>query len=320
MRANRVGVAVDYRASMLFLVTLLVADIGPVHSADDPCQTSLDPAVAAPTAVVSQVPYGNGLLWKIEGHGIEPAYLFGTIHLEDPRVTELPPAVRDAFEGAGSFITEVVMHPAAQAAYAQGVRLPEGTSLQQYLAAPLFQRLVRIAGEEYDLPASVLDNLKPWAVFTLLSRPPPVTGRVLDELLDAEAVRLGKPVDGLETVEELLAVLDGIPLDDQITILADTICNRSELIGQLEDLTNLYLRQDLSGMLAVNVSPHQDEALFERFMERTVYERNRRMARRIRDRLPEGGVFVAVGALHLPGEKGILRILETAGYRISRID
>jgi uncharacterized protein YbaP (TraB family) len=166
----------------------------------------------------------------------------------------------------------------------------------------------------------VLDTLKPWAVFTLLSRPPPVTGRVLDELLDAEAVRLGKPVDGLETVEELLAVLDGIPFDDQITILADTICNRSELIGQLEDLTNLYLRQDLTGMLAVNASPHQDEALFERFMERTLYERNRRMARRIRDRLPEGRVFVAVGALHLPGEKGILRILETAGYRISRID
>jgi uncharacterized protein YbaP (TraB family) len=305
---------------MLFLVTLLVADIGPVHPDGDPCQSRPDPAVAAPAAVVSQVPYGNGLLWKIEGHGIEPAYLFGTIHLEDPRVTELPPAVRDAFEGAGSFITEVVMHPAARAAYAQGMRLPEGTSLQQYLAAPLFRRLVRITGEEYDLPASVLDNLKPWAVFTLLSRPPPVTGRVLDDLLDAEAVRLGKPVDGLETVEELVAVLDAIPLDDQITILADTICSRSELIGQLEDLTNLYLRQDLAGMLAVNARPHQDEALFERFMDRTLYQRNRRMARRIRERLADGRVFIAVGALHLPGDKGILRILETAGYRISRID
>jgi uncharacterized protein YbaP (TraB family) len=309
----------DYRASMLFLVMLLVAGIGPVHPAGDPCQSRPDPAVAAPADLLAQVPYGNGLLWRIEGHGIEPAYLFGTIHLEDPRVTELPPAVRDAFEGADSFITEVVMHPAARAAYAQGMRLPEGTSLQQYLTAPLFQRLVQITGEQYEVPAAVLDNLKPWAVFTLLSRPPPVTGRVLDELLDAEAVRLGKAVEGLETVEELVAVLDAIPLDDQIAILADTICNRSKLTGQLEDLTTLYLSQDLAGMLAVNAGPHQDEALFERFMERTLYQRNRRMARRIRDRLADGRVFIAVGALHLPGEKGILRILETRGYRISRV-
>lgn len=309
----------DYRVSMLFLVMLLVADIGPVHPAGDPCQSRPDPAVAAPADLLAQVPYGNGLLWRIEGHGIEPAYLFGTIHLEDPRVTELPPAVRDAFESAGIFITEVVMHPAARAAYAQGMRLPERTSLQQYLTAPLFQRLVQITGEQYEVPAAVLDNLKPWAVFTLLSRPPPVTGRVLDDLLDAESVRLGKPVDGLETVEELVAVLDAIPLDDQITILADTICNRGKLTGQLEDLTNLYLRQDLAGMLAVNASPHQDEALFERFMERTLYQRNRRMARRISDRLADGRLFIAVGALHLPGEMGILRILETRGYRISRV-
>lgn len=309
----------DSRASMLFPVLLLVADIGPVQSAGDPCRTSLVPAVAALADPLSHVPYGSGLLWKIEGPGIEPAYLFGTIHLEDPRVTELAPAVRDAFEGTGSFITEVVMHPAARAAYRQAMRLPEGTSLQQYLAAPLFQRLVHIAGDDYAVPAAVLDTLKPWAVFTLLSRPPPVTGRVLDDLLDAEAVRLGKSVDGLETVEELVAVLDAIPLDDQITILTDAICNRSKLAEQVGHLTRLYLRQDLAGMLAVNASPHQDEALFERFMERTLYQRNRRMARRIRDRLVDGRVFIAVGALHLPGEKGILQILETGGYRISRV-
>jgi hypothetical protein len=308
-----------HRAAMLFLVTLLVAGIGAVHAAEDRCRTSIDAAVAAPRDGVAQVPFGRGLLWKIEGRGIAPAYLFGTIHLEDPRVVELTPTVRQAFEDAGSFVTEVVMHPAAQAAYAQGMRLPEGRSLRQYLTPALFQQFVRILEEEYGVPAAVAETLKPWAAFTLLSRPPPVTGRVLDELLDAEAVRLGKSVDGLESVDELMAVLDGISQDDQIAILADAICNHGELGEQLEELTTLYLREDLAGMLALNASPHQDEALFERFMERTLYQRNRRMARRIRDRLGDGGVFIAVGALHLPGEQGILRLLESRGYGISGV-
>ena len=114
-------------------------------------------------------------------------------------------------------------------------------------------------------------------------------------------------------------MLDGISQDDQIAILADAICNHGELSEQLEELTTLYLREDLAGMLALNASPHEDEALFERFMERTLYQRNRRMARRIQDRLGDGRLFIAVGALHLPGEKGILHLLESRGYRISRV-
>jgi uncharacterized protein len=50
-----------------------------------------------------------------------------------------------------------------------------------------------------------------------------------------------------------------------------------------------------------------------------VAERNLRMVERMTDRLAEGGAFVAVGALHLPGERGILNLLAGRGYRISRV-
>lgn len=108
-------------------------------------------------------------------------------------------------------------------------------------------------------------------------------------------------------------------VDDQADILLDTVCNRDQLAEQLEELTTLYLHQNVAAMLAINAGSHQDEALFERFMERTLYQRNRRMALRIRDRLGDGTLFIAVGALHLAGERGILRDLEADGYRISRI-
>jgi len=115
------------------------------------------------------------------------------------------------------------------------------------------------------------------------------------------AVPQGKSVHGLETVDELVAALDGLSVDDQIEILVDTVCNRDQLTGQLEELTTLYLRQNVAAMLAINAGSHQDEALFGRFMERTLYRRNRRMALRIRDWLGgEGTPFIAVGALHWP--------------------
>ncbi|MGI9320867.1 MAG: TraB/GumN family protein [Thiogranum sp.] len=78
---------------------------------------------SAPSADKPRVPYGEGLLWKIEGRGIEPGYLFGTIHLEDPRVTRLPPVAQDVFNGATRLITEVEMHPAARARYAERMHL-----------------------------------------------------------------------------------------------------------------------------------------------------------------------------------------------------
>ncbi|UCC55161.1 MAG: TraB/GumN family protein [Gammaproteobacteria bacterium] len=318
MDMNPVKCIIPYIRSVLLVLMLLGAGIGAVYPADDSCQPMPGRADTRITDK-SPVAYGEGLLWKIEGRGIKPGYLFGTIHLEDPRVTRLPPVVQEVFSSATSFLAEVDMHPAARAAYSERMRLPQGVSLQQYLETSLYQRLVHILDTEYALPESVLETLKPWAVFILLSRPPPETGRVLDDLLYAQAQQQGKSIHGLETVGELVAALDGLSLDDQIEILVDTVCNRDQLAGQLEKLTKLYLNQDVAGMLAINNQPHQNEALFERLMERTLYERNRRMALRIRDRLGDEKVFIAVGALHLPGERGILRNLEAAGYQISRV-
>jgi uncharacterized protein YbaP (TraB family) len=315
---NSLNCRLPYPQSVLILVMFLCMDIAAVYPAADPCRSRTDRA-AAPITDKLRVPYGEGLLWKIEGHGIEPGYLFGTIHLEDPRVTRLPPVVQDVFNSATRLITEVEMHPAARARYSERMRLSPGGALQRQLGAPLYQRLVHILDEDYALPESVLDKLKPWAVFTLLSRPAPVSGRVLDDVLEAQAVQQGKSIHGLETVDELVAAMEGLSVDDQIEILADTVCNRDQLVGQLEELTTLYLHQNVAAMLAINAGSHHDEAVFERFMERTLYQRNRRMALRIRDWLDDGNVFIAVGALHLAGERGILRSLEIEGYRIARI-
>ena len=268
------------------------------------------------SAPTQGVPYEAALLWKVGRPGVEPSYLFGTIHLEDPRITKVPPQVVEVLGNAKSFMLEVVMHPAAQAVYAERAKFSDGEALQDHLDGALFERLVGLARDRYDVPESALVRLKPWAVFTFLSRPKPQTGRVLDTVLEELAESRRIPVYGLETVDELVATFDTMPMPQQVAILEDTIRNHDAIVEQVEELTELYLQHDLAGMVALNERAHDDEALFKVLMERAVYQRNERIVERIQEPLANGGAFIAVGALHLPGEQGLLQLLLARGYNV----
>ena len=280
------------------------------------CPPELPSKVTKTTKGEHTLLHGSGLLWKIERNGTKPSYLFGTVHLEDRRVTELPPEVERALVNARSFTMEVEMHPAARSVYAESVVLENGKTLRDFLEAEAFSYLVKLTERDYEISEKVLVGLKPWAVFTLLSRPRPTTGRTLDAVLEEQARVHRIPVYGLEDVEELVATLDSLPADIQAAILADTLCNYDQILEQKKTLVELYLHRDLAGMVALNSRAHTDEHVFEVLMDRLLYRRNERMAVRMQERLTEGGAFFAVGALHLPGEWGLLHLLEAKGYRV----
>jgi Uncharacterized protein conserved in bacteria len=307
------------RGAFLIVLALLIVESHALQAGPQSCPALPQPRLIAPESEIPPVPHGQGLLWKIELPGTRPSYLFGTIHLEDPRITTLPPPVRNAFDRAQSFSMEVIMHPAARATFAESIYMTGQTSLRDYLDGALFARLARLAKNHYAIPEHVLEHMKPWAVFTILSRPRPQTGRVLDHELQDQALAQGKPVYGLETVEELIAALDGIPTDQQIKILVDTVCNYDLIAAQIEELTELYQKRDLAAMMALTARAHTDEILFEALINRIVYQRNERMVERITPRLAEGNAFIAVGAAHLAGTRGLLTLLEKRGLRVSPI-
>ena len=79
------------------------------------------------------------------------------------------------------------------------------------------------------------------------------------------------------------------------------------------------MARDLAQMVALNQKYMQigDRKLADKLMDSLIYERNLRMVQRMRPRLKDGNAFVAIGALHLPGEKGVLRLLQNRGYTVS---
>ena len=263
--------------------------------------------------------FSKGLLWEIKRPGLEPDYLFGTIHLEDPQITVLPDIVEKSLLASEQYVMEVEMHPLAMATYTERSKLSGENSLDQLIGKQEYYQLTKLVSDHYDLDETVFRRLKPWAVFTFLSRPLPKSGKILDQVLAELAQKANLDTSGLETMDELLDELDSLSVEDQLKILQDTVKNYYKLEQQLVELKGKYLQQDLAGMQKISMSGHDDELLFERLTDRLLYRRNARMLDRIVPLLQQEKVFIAVGALHLPGERGLLCGLASRGYQLNRL-
>lgn len=262
----------------------------------------------------------QGVLWQITRPGLMPSYLFATVHLEDPRIIDLPPPVRAALAQAHSLTLEVDLEPANIDSLRRAMYFRDGRSLATVLGPQLFSQVLPLLAR-YRVNEAQAQAMKPWAVLTTLSMPPPRTGVFLDFALYQAARRAGKPIYGLERMDEQIAYFDTMPLADQRALVRDAVKQYASLDVMLGQMRRAYLARDLDALAAINrrFQRGSDPALVQRFMRRFITERNRLMAERMQPRLREGGAFVAVGALHLPGPEGLIALLRARGYRLEAI-
>lgn len=267
--------------------------------------------------LIETSPFGQGLLWRVEPPGGgRPNWVFGTMHLDLPAVTTLPAPAAAAFGQSNRLVVEVVLDAAAQADYARRMLLPGEQRLNEFLPAALYARYIELA-RRYGLGITQAARLTPWAAVNLVGRPKPTTGVVLDEALQREALARGLPVSGLESMEELVGSLEALDTADQVAMLTDALCAHERVMESVPEQVARYLEGDLAALAALSAPPEADAARAARFLETLLYARNARMRDRLVAALGEGGVFVAVGALHLPGERGLLRLLEGSGFVVT---
>lgn len=259
----------------------------------------------------------RGLLWEISKPGMVPGYLFGTIHSEAPAVLRLDGAVQRVLDDASRVVLEVQMDRDAMIYTSAAMLMTDGRLLSTILDGDLFAQAAT-AMQARGIPELVMERMKPWAVAMTLAMPPAVTGEVLDLKLYQFALENNKPVYGLETIREQLDVFEGLPLNDQVALLKDAVEQFTDIDALHAELLAAYLSRDLATLEALNEVSMQtgDQRLARDFQQRLILDRNRRMAERMQEHLEAGGAFIAVGALHLPGEQGLLELLEQRGYSV----
>jgi hypothetical protein len=279
-------------------------------------------ALAAESKPAPPQQFEHGLLWRVEKPGLAPSYFFGTIHIDDERVLKLPPQVTQAFGRSRNFTMEMLTDETAHRKFTRASRLGNGEDLSALLGPELFGKVVEKM-QERGFPESATRKLKPWIVMITLLLPRDRQVVILDYALYQIAQEQKKPVYQLETVEEQIETFDGMPMAVQIGLLDSVVRHEEEIPDMTKALIRAYLDRDLGRMWDVNARftalDPGTEALNEVFLERVLFARNERMTRTILPRLEQGGAFVAVGALHLYGERGILALLKRQGYRITRV-
>ncbi|MEA2093763.1 MAG: TraB/GumN family protein [Pseudomonadota bacterium] len=260
---------------------------------------------------------GRGLLWEISKLGMAPSYLFGTIHSEDPEVLALAEPVEHAFSGSNSVVLEVLLDLEAMMYSSTVMLMTDGRLLSDILDESLFRQTAAVM-QTRGIPELVLERMKPWAVATALAMPVAETGMVLDMALYQQALEDGKQVYGLETIQEQLDVFEGMSMNDQVALVRDSVEQFPGIEAMHKTLIDAWKERDLAEMLAINEAAMEtgDQRMAEEFQRRLVTDRNWRMADRMQPYLKQGKAFVAVGALHLPGEQGLLNLLEQRGYSV----
>ncbi|WP_242470985.1 TraB/GumN family protein [Thiocystis violacea] len=269
--------------------------------------------------VADASPTHQGLLFEIRAPGSSvTSYLFGTIHSEDPRVIDPPAPVRIAFEACPAFALEVVPDGPALIKAMMTMTYTDGRTLVDVLPPDVYAD-ARVALAELGMSEEAYKDFKPWAIMTQLSTPPSKTGEFLDMRLYRSALGARKRILGLETMDEQLAIFDDLSTEDQISLLSETLASRERLPAMCDELTLAYQRRDLARLQALGESylRETDPRLADLVRETVVDSRNRRMAERMVPLLDEGGWFIAVGALHLAGETGVVALLRGRGYSVS---
>jgi uncharacterized protein YbaP (TraB family) len=260
--------------------------------------------------------FDRGLLWKIETTGSSPSYLFGTFHSSDPRITTLPCPVQAVFDNADSYTMEVIANGSGIVSMAEAMFLPDPQTLKALIGDALYQDTLRAMGLDLEQGAAGINRMKPWAVMMMLAAPREHQGLFLDMALQWRATRQGKNTYGLETMAEQIAVFNDMGLADQIVLLKDAIQTAGASRDLIEELAQAYLKRDLAALLTLQDKHKPADARVQAELEqRLLTRRNQLMAERMQARLKEGNAFIAVGALHLPGENGLLQLLTAAGYR-----
>ncbi|MCB9899294.1 MAG: TraB/GumN family protein [Planctomycetes bacterium] len=327
---------------VLLLSTLLSGVLGPVTRAARPqdatpapvgaraAEAEAEAEVATEADVDALLPTEHPFLWRIEGD--PPSWLYGTMHVGDPRLLALPDAVVSALDASDALYVEIPFDMGTMAKASAASFLPLGTSLGDLLPEATLARLKDFL-DAHHLPFAAVQQLRPWALSVtlpmLVDPPSPEAGAPLDLTLWGMAGELGKDRGALETVEQQIGLFEHTSLEEQARMIESSLDQIEKAAAEgrspNEALLRDYLAGDADALLNMaDAESESDDTTEEsaRFERNLVVDRNMVMLDGILDLLddhPGKSFFFAVGALHQVGPYGLAALLEAEGFDVTRI-
>ena len=281
-----------------------------------------DPAADA-AADAGAPAFTEGRLWRVSRPGIDDSFVLGTIHVPDPRVALIAPPVEQALSRTRTLALERAPEDLLAAGTGDLEELDDGGRLEPLIGAEAYA-LLRDELVAHAVPEHVVQRMKPWAAMLRFARTPGSgNARSLVELLYLAARGRRMRVASLEGAADQVAAFDSVPLDSQVALLQHAVRHRDSLAATVEPTVAAWLRGDLAALARMvddmgERHPGMREH-YRRLVKHVVDDRTIAMHHRLFLPLRAGGVFVAVGAMHLYGDAGLLASLTRDGFRVTRV-
>jgi uncharacterized protein YbaP (TraB family) len=270
-------------------------------------------------------PNNNTLLWKISGNGLsKPSYLFGTIHMLCADDAMLSDNLKNVIHKADEVYFEVDLDNLVEMfAVMTKMKMTGDTTLQDLLSKADYEKVKDYFESKGSmLPFSMLETFKPILALSTLQEGSMEceSTAMMEQVIMQEATKSNKKIKGMETMAYQAGILDSIPYKlqaEQLVSYIDNINKNNKEDTELNEMMKAYKSQDLEKLEALMMKTDMG---IGNFTDVLLYNRNRNWVAKLKDIMPGKTLLVAVGAGHLPGQKGVINLLRKAGYTLTPIE
>lgn len=290
------------------------------------------------TLVIATFTAHAQLLWKVTGKELtKPSYVLGTFHLADVAFADSIPGLKEALNVSEQVYGELDMRkllsdPSQVQQMQHAMMLPKDTTLDSLLTIEQMKRLneflKQYLGADLTNPMlAPMKQMKPAAISTQIQMVLAMQiakgfnpQQQFDTYFQNVANEQQKPVGGLETMDYQLGVLYGAPLKRQAELLMCLVDDVDYQKDVLKRTIDAYYKQNLEAVHKVmdekrhntcDSTPEEDNIL--------IYTRNANWASALPALMKTRSTFLAVGCAHLPGERGLISLLQKAGYTVTPV-
>lgn len=263
----------------------------------------------------------SSLLYEVSGKGLgKPSYLLGTFHAVCP-ADMVPLDTLDPYlTRTDQVLMEVNLEDTSElGSLASSAFIPGGKTWKDFLTPEQFAKVDAMTMSMLGYPAESVKAIKPIMLTVLLVTSPKVSGctvNAYDMSLTQLATSKKKPVIGLETVAEQLAMIDSKPIAQQAKELYEMSLDPQKAIGQFKELSAAYKNRDSDKLVEISAEQMKED---KAFAKRLLEDRNVVWVPKIEGLIKTKPTFIAVGAAHLGGEKGLIKLLRAKGYDVRPI-
>jgi uncharacterized protein YbaP (TraB family) len=252
------------------------------------------------------------LLWKISGPGVKsPSYLFGTMHVRDARAFDFSDSVLAKVDACKAFAMEVhpdsLMSSVLETLFGSA---PPEDQLSKNLSPQEYKKLDSLTQLRTGTSLRKFKTPTEMSLYLIQRNLKKDSSAFLDAWLYAQARSQGKKILGLENPKDQLALLQ----DASPAMIADLTKALGQDTAVLKRWTNTLLDAYRSGDIAlIDKLTHSQSGIQDALKLET---RNEVMASRISTEAKRQSTFIAIGAAHLAGTKGVIELLRKKGFKL----